>query len=108
MNNKKVILINGNGSKWYEQAIFIVNDTEHKVPKNIVFEAEKIINEYLNKKYPSNVSNVYNNSTYHSSSLKTLKKSKTKKSNKNLNKYLNISIFCTISIIFCLAYLIWA
>lgn len=105
MNNKKVILINGNGSKWYEQAIFIVSNTENKIPKNIVFEAEQIINEYLNKKYPSNITNVYNN-TNKRNDFKQTKKQKLN-NYKKLNKILNLCILCTISIICCLAYLIW-
>lgn len=112
MKNKKVILVNGNGSKWYEQAIFIVNKNEANVPKNIVFEAEKIINEYLNKnypdkKYPNNISNVYNNKLKNNvSSIKALEKKQPKKANRKVNMYLNLFIFFTISIIICLLYLI--
>lgn len=52
MNGKKrVILISGDKTKWYEQAIFIVKPGADKgdIPTDFVAEAEKIINEYLKK-----------------------------------------------------------
>ena len=106
-NKKKVILVNGNGSKWYEQAIFIINKHDANIPQNIVFEAEKIINEYINKKYPSNT-NIYNNSkALIYNEAKTKPKNLSKNKNKKLNNYLNLTIFCTLCIIICLAYLIF-
>ena len=56
LNNERVILIKGDNSKWYEQAIFIVKKTteENKMPVNLVFEAEKIINNYMTKGITSN------------------------------------------------------
>ena len=53
-NEKKVIMITGDKSKWYEQAIFIVNKNSPKesLPNDIVKEAEQIIDCYLaGKKY---------------------------------------------------------
>ena len=47
--SERVILIKGDASKWYEQAIFIVknNMPQTKVPVNFVAEAEKIIQSYM-------------------------------------------------------------
>lgn len=119
-NNKKVILINGDKSKWYEQAIFIINEKEENVPKNIVFEAEKIINEYVNKKYNKNISgsnsfeihknnfsNFQNNSKSISSNKYMNKSKKNIQKNKQLNSYLNIMIFLTVCTIAILSYIIW-
>ena len=46
---ERVILIKGDGTKWYNQAIFIVNqDTpRNKMPVDFVAEAERIINSYM-------------------------------------------------------------
>ena len=48
---ERVILIKGDATKWYNQAIFIVNqDTPpEKMPVNFVAEAEKIINNYMER-----------------------------------------------------------
>jgi hypothetical protein len=48
----RVILISGDNSKWYEQAIFIVrkNVPETQVPVDFVLEAERVINAYMTKK----------------------------------------------------------
>lgn len=50
--NERVILIKGDASKWYDQAIFIVNKKlpPEKTPVDFVAEAEKIINSYMTKK----------------------------------------------------------
>jgi len=52
MPNDRVILIKGDADKWYDQAIFILNqDTpSEKIPKDFVREAENIIRSYLVKK----------------------------------------------------------
>jgi hypothetical protein len=52
MNNERVILIRGKKSNWYEQAIFIIKPGLSKDMEqvNIVDEAERIINEYREKK----------------------------------------------------------
>ena len=48
----KVVLINGDNSKFFDQAIFIVkkNIPENKIPVDFVSEAEKIISLHLAKK----------------------------------------------------------
>ena len=45
-NDKKVILVSGGSSNWYEQAIFIVKDKKSRLPIDIVKEAENIIKKY--------------------------------------------------------------
>lgn len=49
MDSERVILIKGDHSKWYDQAIFIVkkNIPQNKIPVDFVAEAEKIINGYV-------------------------------------------------------------
>jgi len=46
---ERVILIQGDESKWYEQAIFIVNQEAEEMPVDFVAEAEKLINTYISK-----------------------------------------------------------
>ena len=45
---ERVILVKGDPSKWWEQAIFIVNTSAEaeEMPTDFVLEAEKIINDY--------------------------------------------------------------
>ena len=45
---ERVILVKGDTTKWYEQAIFIVNTNAQaeQIPLDFVAEAEKIIDEY--------------------------------------------------------------
>jgi len=44
---ERVVLVKGDASKWYDQAIFIVNkNAPATMPVDFVAEAEKIINEY--------------------------------------------------------------
>lgn len=47
--NKRVILITGDASRWYEQAIFIVkkNISQRSLPSDLVKEAEGIIESYM-------------------------------------------------------------
>lgn len=47
--NDRVILIKGDNSKWYEQAIFIIKKdaSASKMPVDFVLEAENIINNYM-------------------------------------------------------------
>ena len=89
-DKKKVVFINGNKSKWYEQAIFILKEEDKTMPKNLVIEAEKLINDYMRKKYPQ-----------------PREKSKTKMTKRQLkfyNNVLNVAIFCTLA---CICYLIF-
>ena len=46
---ERVILIKGDATKWYDQAIFIVNQNlpANKIPVDFVGEAEKIIYNYM-------------------------------------------------------------
>ena len=48
----KVVLVNGDNSKFFDQAIFIVkkNIPDNKIPVDFVAEAEKIIGLHLAKK----------------------------------------------------------
>ena len=43
---ERVILVKGDATKWYEQAIFIVNPNTDAMPVDFVAEAEKIISDY--------------------------------------------------------------
>ena len=60
---ERVILVKGDQSKWYEQAIFIVNqDTpQDQMPLDFVSEAEKIIHNHVRKRYDKNGRHVSNN-----------------------------------------------
>lgn len=99
--NKKVILIKGSKSRWFEQAIFIMKDKSNRkdFPKNFVAEAEKIINDYMMKKYSSENDLI---AAYSTSCPKT---KNVKKQNKKYDKILNISIvLCCVFIGFILYY----
>ena len=54
---ERVILVKGGDTKWYNQAIFIVNQNapKEKIPIDFVAEAERIINNYMIKN-KSNIS----------------------------------------------------
>ena len=109
---KKVILINGNKYNWYDQVIFIVKESnQNNIPKNLVLEAEKIINEYMAKKYsvknispPESISNI---NKIDAPKQKSNIKKKTKKNLAFYNNILNISIFFTIVFICYLLYQIY-
>jgi len=49
--SERVILIQGDAEKWYDQAIFIVKPENKRgdIPHDMVTEAERIIYGYLNK-----------------------------------------------------------
>lgn len=110
---KKVILINGNKSNWYDQVIFIVKETnQENIPKNLVLEAEKIIGDYIAKKYNNtNVNNTNINKPIPNPNtkqgIKPNIKAKNKKNLKIYNNILNISIICTITFICFLLYQIY-
>ncbi len=109
---KKVILINGNKSNWYDQVIFIVKESnQNNIPKNLVLEAEKIINEYMAKKYSAkNISPPENITNINKIDIPKQKSNTNKKNKKNLalyNNILNISIFFTIAFICYLLYQIY-
>ena len=48
MRRERVVLIKGNESNWYEQAIFILkpNALAKNMPVDLVSEAEKIVGQY--------------------------------------------------------------
>jgi len=45
---ERVILVKGDASKWWEQAIFIVNSSAEaeEMPTDFISEAEKIVSDY--------------------------------------------------------------
>ena len=49
--NEQVVVIQGDASKWYSQAVFIINPAiaSDKVPVDFVAEAENIIHAYVEK-----------------------------------------------------------
>ena len=104
---KKVILINGTKANWYEQVIFIVKENnQQNIPKNLVLEAEKIINNYIAKKYNStNIDKPLNNNNINDNI--SINKPKIKRNLKFYNNILNVSIFCTIAFICYLLYQIY-
>lgn len=50
-DSKRVIMVDGKNSEWYEKAIFIMRSdiNTNTKPMNLVNEAEKIINAYMLK-----------------------------------------------------------
>lgn len=48
-DNKKVIMVDGKNSEWYEKAIFIMRSDTNTQPIDLINEAEKIINSYMIK-----------------------------------------------------------
>jgi len=56
---ERVILLKGDATKWYDQAIFIVNQNAPpgKMPVDFVAEAERIINSYMAKEKRPPISN---------------------------------------------------
>ena len=50
--SERVVVIKGDASKWYSQAVFFVNPQSPpaKVPKDFVTEAENIIHNYMEKR----------------------------------------------------------
>lgn len=56
MSEDRVILIKGDQTNWYEQAIFIVKSgvPRSKMPLDLVAEAERIINGYANQQRRAN------------------------------------------------------
>lgn len=94
--NKKIILIKGDNSNWYEQAIFIMRTdiAPKNVPVDFVLEAEKIINNYMQKQLKS-ISKPEKKAI--SAQCETIKNENKSidcilKGNKNINYILNICI----------------
>ncbi len=58
--NEKVILIKGDGSKWFQQAIFVLNPNFASVSNiDFVQEAEKIISSYMSGKNKAAITTAY-------------------------------------------------
>ena len=51
--NERVVVVKGDATKWYSQAVFIMNPSPptDKIPVDFVAEAEKIIYNYMAKNY---------------------------------------------------------
>ncbi|GHU73844.1 hypothetical protein FACS1894188_00430 [Clostridia bacterium] len=58
--NDRIILIKGDNSKWYEQAIFIIRPETGDMPVDFVDEAENIINNYMIRSTDKNLVKKYN------------------------------------------------
>lgn len=88
MSENKVILVKGDSSKWYEQAFFVLRTTTPKnaIPTDFAFEAEKIINAYMDNSISNqNTQQINNNKT------EIVEKTKNKSKNKDkFNFYLNV------------------
>lgn len=122
-NDKKVILVSGGGSNWYEQAIFIVKDKNSRLPIDIVKEAENIIKKYiadnkLNDIYKSNKlprpdikDNVKNNldkaKSFNKEKNKAYKSKNVSKTASQTNFILNTAIVLCMVLICCLMYLVF-
>ena len=55
--NERVVVIKGDASKWYSQAVFFINPgtPTEKIPIDFVAEAENIIYNYMAKKHKNTV-----------------------------------------------------
>ena len=96
-DKKKVVLIKGDNTKCYEQAIFILKPDipQNKIPINFVAEAEKIINNCFHKTlFKQNTNTALSTSKSHNiQPSRPYKRNKTKtKKNNALNTILIISI----------------
>ena len=53
---KKEIIIDGNGSDWFEKATFVLKDSQtNKIPQDLKSYAEEIIENYMKKSPHNNV-----------------------------------------------------
>ena len=89
-NNKKIIMVDGKQSEWYEKAIFIMRsdiNTENKTV-DFVKEAEKIINSYMLKTSSA--------ITQKSNTITDKRVKKSGLSNKELNIILNIALILSL------------
>jgi hypothetical protein len=94
--DKKIILIKGGKSGWFEQAIFILKDKGQRknMPKNFVEEAEKIINNYMIKKYSNGpkLNSAYSQTKPKDSRQEIKTDAKKRGKRKKYDKILNISV----------------
>jgi len=88
----RIILVEGDNSKWYEQAIFIVrkNIPQNKVPVDFVAEAEKIVNNYIHRK--SNVQ-AYTSAQAALTSAPPLKSKQSVKKKSGFDTFVNSVLF---------------
>ena len=95
-SEKRVIMLNGDGKKWYDQAIFIISEDCPKtsMPNNFISEAEKIINDYLMSSSP--------NIDMHGIIVKN--KKKTKNITRKADVVLNVFMLCCCAVLAVLLY----
>lgn len=112
-NDKKVILISGGGSNWYEQAIFIIKDKSPRLPVDMVKEAENIIKRYiadnkLKEGYkPYKLNNGLENKVNSLNKTKSNKPKQVKNATNQTNFILNMAIVLCMALICCLIYLVF-
>ncbi|MCL2189656.1 MAG: hypothetical protein FWC16_11835 [Defluviitaleaceae bacterium] len=99
---ERVILIQGDANKWYDQAIFIVkpDGKAGNVPVDMVSEAEKIIHNYLvkNKRPLPKGLRAQGAPVGYAPASQTVNTTKKRKASRRMDFYLNI-----IMILACLA-----
>ena len=69
--NERVVVIKGDASKWYSQAVFIINPSApaDKIPMDFVAEAENIIYSYMERKRKNKCTGTHAYMDYYSPSL---------------------------------------
>jgi len=89
-NNKKIIMVDGKQSEWYEKAIFIMRSDINTENKKVDFvkEAEKIINSYMLKTSSAIMEK--------SSTITDKRVKKSGLSNKELNIILNLALILSL------------
>ncbi len=97
MGDRKVILIKGDSSNWYDEVIFIVKGNA-SVPQSPAAEAENIIKRYMAAKYKNGMS--VKKITDRSNKNKRM----IRKRNKRINKAVDI---CLILVLIALAVLVF-
>lgn len=100
MGDRRVILIKGDCTKWYDEVIFIVKSNA-SVPQSPAAEAERIIRNYMASKYARGTS--VKNLMDKSSAKKEYKKN-VKKNNVYINKVIDV---CLILVLLVLAVLVF-
>lgn len=58
MDENRIVLIKGSNSEWYDQVIFVLKHANAAAKKDLVQEAEKILNQYMataRQKYRSSI-----------------------------------------------------
>ncbi len=106
--DKKVILINGKNDDLYEQAIFVVRDNENAADSqiNYIYEAEKILNNYVMDSGRAELINIQNNLICNNSEPENNKKTTTDKSDFETTVNYIMLMFCFIIVLALLRFLI--